>query len=135
MMLIAVQVRPSQIHGLGLFTVAVVPAGTPIWRFRSGFDQVFAPAALAALPAQAQAHVHWFGFVRSEDDHWVLSGDHACFMNHAAEPNTGAEGSVGGEVTTVALRAIAAGEELTCDYRAFDAAAARHNLGSRSSEA
>ena len=123
MMLIPVRVRPSQIHGLGLFTVEVVPAGTPIWRFQPGFDQVFSPAAFAALPAPAQAHVRWFGFVRAEDDHWVLSGDHACFMNHALAPNTGAPGAGTRNVTTVALSEIAAGEELTCDYLTFDAAA------------
>jgi len=75
------------------------------------------------LPPRAQAHVRWFGFLRPRDDCWVLSGDHACFMNHPPAPNTGAGSSGAEDVTTVALRDIAAGEELTCDYRAFDAAA------------
>ncbi len=122
-MLIRVRVAPSRIHGLGLFTVEAGPAGTPVWRFQPGFDQAFSPAAFAALPAPAPAHLRWFGFVRVEDGGWVLSGDHACFMNHSTAPNTGVAGAGVGEVMTMALRDLAAGEELTCDYRAFDAAA------------
>ncbi len=125
MMLIRVRVGPSRIHGLGLFTVAPAPAGTPVWRFEPGFDQVFPPTAYAALPALVQAHLRWFGFARAEDGAWVLSGDHACFMNHSTSPNTGAGDTQAGAVTTVALRDLAAGEELTCDYRTFDAEAAR----------
>lgn len=129
MMLVRVRVGASSIHGLGLFAVDDVPTGAPIWRFQPGFDQVFTPAQWRALPEPAQAHVRWFGFVRREDGCWILSGDHACFMNHASAPNTGAGAAGGGGVTTVALHDIAAGEELTCDYRAFDADAARHHLG------
>jgi len=39
-------------------------------------------------------------------------------MNHSDRPNVGMNPS--GTADTVALRAIAAGEELTCDYRTFD---------------
>jgi hypothetical protein len=45
-------------------------------------------------------------------------------MNHDPRPNTGAPADAREPVTTVALRDIAAGEELTCDYAAFDAVAA-----------
>lgn len=124
-MLIRVRVLPSRIHGLGLFAVEAIRAGTPIWRFEPGFDRVLSPAAVAALPAPAQAHVRWYGFVRSQDGAWVLSGDHACFMNHSPAPNTGAIQAGRSDGTTVALRDIAAGEELTCDYRAFDLEAAQ----------
>lgn len=130
-MLIRVRVGPSPIHGLGLFALEDVPAGTPVWRYQPGFDQDFSAAAFATLPPPAQAHLRWFGFVRAPDRHWVLSGDHACFMNHASAPNTGAPDAGGGTVTTVALRDIAAGEELTCDYQAFDAAAAGDQLSRR----
>lgn len=125
MLLIRTRVAPSRIHGLGLFAAEFVARGTPVWRFQPGFDQAFSPAQLAALPPLTREHVRWFGFVRREDGHFILSGDHACFMNHAADPNTGALPEAPPPVTTVALRDIAAGEELTCDYRAFDAEAGR----------
>lgn len=100
-----------------------VTRGTAIWRFVAGFDQTFTPAALAALPLPAQQHVHWFAYLDRASRQWVLSGDHACFMNHSRSPNTGALPEAGEPTTTVALRDIAAGEELTCDYFAFDAEA------------
>ena len=121
MMLIPTRVQPSPIHGLGLFTVEAVPAGTPIWRFLAGFDRTFSPAEIAALPPLARAHLRWFGFVSKPGERVVLSGDHACFMNHWATPNTGAPPDAAPPVTTVALRNLQAGEEITCDYFAFDA--------------
>lgn len=124
MLLILTRVAPSPIHGLGLFTVTPVPAGTPVWRFGDGFDRVFTPVEFAALPAPARRHVAWFAFVRPEDGARVLSGDHACFMNHAACPNTAARPGAGKPVVTVTLRDLPAGAELTCDYFAFDADAA-----------
>ncbi len=62
-----------------------------------------------------------FCFVRHGDLHVILSGDHACFINHDEAPNTGALPDAVPPVTPVALRDIAAGEEITCNYWAYDA--------------
>lgn len=123
MLLIPVRVAPSPIEGNGLFTVAPVPAGTPVWQFAPGFDQAFSPAAEAALPLPAREHLRRYAWIRREDGYAILSGDHACFMNHSGTPNSGMPPGAAGSGVTVALRDLAAGEELTCDYRAFDAAA------------
>ncbi|HAB18730.1 MAG TPA: SET domain-containing protein-lysine N-methyltransferase [Verrucomicrobiales bacterium] len=123
MMLVSVRVAPSRIHGLGLFSTEFVPRGAPIWRFEPGFDQTFSSGQLALLPAGAQAHLRWFGWVDRLTSHWVLSGDHACFMNHDPRPNTGVSSDSLDRTVTIALRDISAGEELTCDYHAFDAEA------------
>ena len=45
-------------------------------------------------------------------------------MNHSSTPNTGVLPGADDPGLTVTLRPIAAGEELTCDYIAFDAEAA-----------
>lgn len=121
MMLIETKVRPSSIHGMGLYTVQAVPRGTPIWRFEPGFDHDFSPSQFAALPALAQRHTRWFCFVSRHDGHVILSGDHACFINHSLSPNTGALPDAKPPVTTVALRDLAAGEEITCNYYDYDA--------------
>jgi len=123
-MLIRTRVQSSGIHGMGLFTTEAVPCGTPVWRFAPGFDHDFSPAAYAALLPLAREHVRWFCFVSREDGHVILSGDHACFINHAARPSTGAASSSMNPVTTAALRDLVAGEEITCDYWAYDADAA-----------
>ena len=124
MMLIRMRVAPSAIHGLGLFAAETAPKGTPMWRFETGFDREFSAEQVASLPALTQEHLRWFGYLSKEAGRIVLSGDHSCFMNHSATPNTGAPPEAMRPVTTVALRDIAAGEEITCDYACFDADAA-----------
>ncbi|MBM3824681.1 MAG: SET domain-containing protein [Verrucomicrobia bacterium] len=134
MILVPARVAPSGIHGNGLFALASIAQGTPIWRFLPGFDQAFSPEAWAALPEPALSHTRHFCFVRRGDLHVVLSGDHACFINHSEHPNTGLphppdrtlhgggpSGEASSAVTTVALRPIAAGEEITCNYWNYDA--------------
>lgn len=127
MILVPNRVAPSGIHGCGLFAVDLIPRGTPVWRFLPGFDHEFTPAQWEALPEPARGHTRHFCFVRKGDRHVVLSGDHACFINHSDQPNTGAPpGSVRPvtpvtPVTTVALRDIQPGEEITCNYWAYDA--------------
>jgi SET domain-containing protein len=121
MMLIRTRVAPSTIHGMGLFTVEPVLKGKPIWRFEPGFDHDFSPEQFAALPPLARDHTRWFCFVSKVDSHVILSGDHACFINHSPKNNTGAPPNPRPPVTTVALRDLAAGEEITCDYWSYDA--------------
>lgn len=125
MMLVRTLVAPSAIHGLGLFAAEFIARGTPIWRFVPGFDQEFSAEQVEALPAVANEHLRWFGYLRQPGGEVILSGDHGCFMNHAATPNTGASPEAASPVTTVALCDIAPGEEITCDYFAFDADAPR----------
>lgn len=121
MMLIKTRVAPSRIHGLGLYAVDPVARGTAIWRFAPGFDHDFSPEDYAALPLLAREHVRWFCYVDRANGHYILSGDHACFINHSPAPNTGGPPGVDRPEATVALRDIAAGEEITCDYFAYDA--------------
>jgi SET domain-containing protein len=128
MLLVKTHIAPSRIHGMGLFATEPVRKGTPFWRFETGFDQSISPERFVLLPPLTQQHIRWFAYLNPPDGHYILSGDFCCFMNHNAQPNTGAMEPAVAPVTTVALRDIAAGEELTCDYFAFDAEA-RKKLG------
>ena len=121
MMLVKSRVAPSGIHGMGLFAVEFIRCGTAIWRFQPGFDHDFSPEQFAALPLLAREHTRWFCFVSKDNGHVILSGDHACFINHSPTPNSGAPPGAKPPVTTVALRDITAGEEITCDYWSYDA--------------
>lgn len=123
-MLVKTYIAPSTIHGMGLFATEPIPEGTPFWRFEPDFDRVISPKRLAALPELTQQHVRWFAYMDEREGGYVLSGDFCCFMNHSTNPSTGAPASAQPPVTTVALRDIAVGEELTCNYFAFDAEAA-----------
>ena len=121
MMLVKSRVAPSGIHGLGLFAAEPIPRGTPIWRFLPGFDHDFSEGQFAALPWLARAHTRWFCFVSRENGHVILSGDHACFINHSTTANTGSPVDAPPPVTTIALRDISETEEITCNYFSYDA--------------
>ena len=121
MILVKTRVAPSAIHGLGLYAIEAIARGTPIWRFEPGFDHDFSPELYAALPETAREHTRWFCFVRRDNGHVVLSGDHACFINHSPNPNTGVSQGAPVSAPTVALGDIAAGEEITCNYFDYDA--------------
>jgi hypothetical protein len=121
MMLVPVRADRSPIHGLGLFAAELIPAGTPVWRLDPGFDSTFDRTAFESLPAPAREHLRHYGYLDASTGCWVLNGDLAIFLNHAPTPNTGAPGHAGAAAQTIALRDIQPGEELTCDYAAFDA--------------
>ena len=105
---------PSSIHGRGLFAIApiakdevvavkgghIVDAGTLAQldeRLRNSEIQIADGLYLAALEPDEYESV-------------------MLFLNHSCEPNVG----VAGNVVFVAMREIAAGEELTTDYALFD---------------
>jgi len=114
MLLVPTYVAPSAIHGLGLFAAEPIPAGTVVWRFNSVLDRVLDRAWAASLPEVAQQFLARYAYRRGTQ--LVLCGDDGRFVNHSDAP-TLAERP---DTASVAARDIAAGEELTEDYRAFD---------------
>lgn len=118
MLVISVELRPSPVHGLGVFAVAPVATGAIVSRYAPPFDVEFDAAALTALGAAARAYLARYSYRSRFTGRYILPGDHDRFMNHADQPNVGMNPD--GSYTCIALRDIAAGEELTCDYRAFD---------------
>lgn len=115
-------VAPSPIAGVGVYTSVSIPAGTLIWDFTEGVDLRLDPAVVAAVPEPLGSRIRTYCY-EEPDGTLVLCGDNAKFMNHSFEPNCDDRGFY-----TVALRDIEVGEELTCDYRAFDAESARSGL-------
>jgi uncharacterized protein len=105
---------PSTIPGagIGLFTRAPVGKGTILWQFDPGLDR-----ELLELPDDPQLR-RWvlvYGYVPHDDPkRWVLCMDDARFFNHSDTPNC-----TDTDDFTRAGRDLAAGEELTSDYRAF----------------
>ena len=124
MILVPTRVAASGIHGNGLFAAVDLPKGTPFYRFVPGFDQALSPEAWATLPEPARGFARHFTYFDRDSNRMILSGDDARFMNHSERPNTGVPAGIdfadNEPVLTRTLRDIAAGEELTCDYRAFD---------------
>lgn len=122
MLLVPTRLGISSIAGIGLIAAAPIKAGTRTWEFTAGFDQLFTGNQIASLPDAARAQLETYTYRHAASGLFVFCIDNARFMNHADDPNTCGQHTAGMiEGFDVALRDIAAGEELTCDYRSFDA--------------
>lgn len=118
MLRVPTYVGPSPIAGVGLFSASRLPAGHVIWEYTEGVDWRIAPDELERFPEPYRSRLHHYLYL-DESGIYVLCGDNAKFMNHSDEPNCDdPEGAY-----TVTNRLIRVGEELTCDYRSFDAEA------------
>ncbi len=104
----------SSIHGFGVFTAGPLPGGTLLWEFTPGVDQALREDELQAFPPSWREWFERYCYLNDEGL-YIFCGDNARFMNHSPTPNCDDSG-----ILTVTLRDIAAGEELTCDYRSFD---------------
>ncbi|MGY6627925.1 MAG: SET domain-containing protein [Oceanicaulis sp.] len=119
MLLIDTYVGPSAIEGVGVFAAEFVRAGQPIYRFEPGFDRLISPSDLASMPEPIRRFVDRYTYPHPADPGLlVLDADNGRHMNHSNEPNTNFADAVFG----YAIRDIAAGEEITCNYAEFEPA-------------
>ena len=117
-------VSRSSIHGLGVFAAAPIPRGTVIWELDTAADWVLTEDEMGAFPRKLQEQMEAWTY-QAEDGRYILCSDGAKFMNHSFDPNCDDHGPY----QTVAARDIAAGDELTCDYRAFEQKSKENGLG------
>jgi SET domain-containing protein len=114
MMMVDTELRPSLIHGIGVFLLEPVRRGQLIWRFDSRVDRVYAEGEIASLPDRAQRFLKTYSTWHSATGLWVLCGDNGRHFNHSAHPNTISNGIAFGE--DIAATDLAVGTELTSDY-------------------
>ena len=115
MLLFETELRPSLIHGIGVFLLEGVEAGQVVWRFDSRIDRVYCEEELASLPPLARAYLRTYSTWNEAAGLWVLCGDNGRYFNHSDSPNTVSRGIAFGE--DIAAVDLAAGTELTSDYR------------------
>ena len=113
MLVVRHYVAPSEIHNLGLFLGEQVSQGKVIWRYEPEFDVEFTEDMVEALPGLYKDVILDCAEYFADRGVYRLGNDGDIFMNHSDRPNLLDLGDV-----MIAARAIAAGEELTCDYRA-----------------
>jgi SET domain-containing protein len=114
MMMVDTELKPSPIHGLGVFLLAPVRRGELIWRFDARIDRVYTEEEIATLPAHMQRYLRTYSTWHGETGLFVLCGDNGRYFNHADEPTTVSNAISFGEDR--AVRDLAIGEELTSDY-------------------
>jgi hypothetical protein len=100
----------NDIIGHGVFATEMIPMGTITW-VRDVMDREFMPDQLNALPLPLREKVLTYSY-RNNKGNYLLCWDHTKFINHSFDANC---------MTTpygfeIAVRHIAAGEQLTNDY-------------------
>lgn len=115
MLLIETEIKQSEIHGMGLFCVELIPKGTKVWSFHPLFDVVIDETQLAQLPPPAHAFLQMYAYRSVETGELIVNVDQSRHMNHADEPTLVSDA----DSNYYAVRDLPPGTELTCDYREF----------------
>ncbi len=120
MLLVKSFLKFSEIHGVGCFTAEDIKAGQIVWKLDPILDTEFDETFLKnSHPAVIEfMNTYAYGQRNGSKKTFILCGDHARHMNHSDSPNLVEAGD--GNAYNLAIRDIKAGEELTCDYLAFD---------------
>lgn len=114
MLLVKTYLDRSPIHGIGVFAAESIRKETKIWRFVEGFDRFYSPKEFARLPKAARDFIKNHGYKVDGEILFTVDNDH--YINHADDPNTYLKNGY-----AIARRNIRKGEEITNDYREFDA--------------
>jgi hypothetical protein len=111
-MFIRTEVRTSGIFGKGLFPLESIPKGKIICFFAIGAQVITEERFLQAVEA-GESHIIRTG-TRYAGKYFTIGNEAEpyTFLNHSYEPNLLCHCGI-----VIARRAIAAGEELTLDYR------------------
>lgn len=116
--LVDIEFKESPVEGKGIFARSAIRAGTRLWQFDESM-KVCDAAALARLDSGRLAFALHGGYLHGPSDRFLWYTDGMQYMNHA--PGRLANVGLGfwprlREDHCVALRDIAAGEELFEDY-------------------
>jgi len=109
----ALVVRPSPIHSVGVYTNAPIRKGTRIVEY--GGERITPQEADRRYDGVSRTYLYGL-----EDGKAVIDGQGlGAYLNHSCDPNCEVD-EVKGRVWLYALRNIAAGEELVWDYNLYD---------------
>lgn len=124
MYLVQTIVKNSAIDGRGVFTLQDIKVGDVVWKFDSSHDKTLTRNEFEALDSAEKEALRRVAYLSKNTGRLVYppENDPALYTNHSDKNNLSAvfNGSVSEEPIFVANRDIAAGEELTNNYREFD---------------
>jgi uncharacterized protein len=116
MLLVRTYLDRSALHGIGVFAAQLIPAGAVVWRFTPGFDLDLDPALIEIQPPHCRERLLHYGYIDPRLDRYILCCDDARFFNHSDHPNLESDFTCDRHGVDIAIRDIAAGEEMTVDY-------------------
>ncbi len=109
----ALVVRPSPIHSVGVYTSTPIGRGTRIVEYAG--ERITPEEADRRYDGASRTYLYGL-----EDGKTVIDGEGlGAYLNHSCDPNCEVD-EIKGRVWLFALRDIAAGEELVWDYNLYD---------------
>ena len=116
MLLVETYIDKSPVQGIGVFAKRFIAKGTTIWQLDQRFDRLIETELYESMTGPVKDYLDRYAYPRRSDPRYIVfEADDARYMNHADDPNCDfAHGDV-----AYALRDIAPGEEMTCDYNVF----------------
>ena len=114
MLMVETELRPSPIHGIGVFLLQPARQGELIWRFDSRIDRVYTEDEINTFPDHMRRFLRTYSTWHEETRLWVLCGDNARHFNHSDTPNTISNAIAFGEDR--AAMDLPVGAELTSNY-------------------
>jgi hypothetical protein len=115
MLLVKTSIRPSKIHGNGVFADEIIAAGAVVWRYEPLFDRTISETEMSDTPPAFRDYLKMYAYCsRDLEGNLILLCDNARFLNHSPIPNTSER-----PFFSVANIEIAVGQEITCDYASF----------------
>src|ERR1700754_2190667 len=116
MLLVDVYLDKSSIEGIGVFAKNHIPRGALVWKFDPSYDRRIAVDIYERETGPVKTYLDRYCYPDRRDPNYIVfEADDARYMNHADDPNC----DVSAPEATYALRDIAPGEEMTCDYNHF----------------
>ena len=116
MLLVDTYLEKSPIQGIGVFAKTHIAKGTLVWKLDPRFDRLIDVETYEGESGPVKSYLDRYSYPDRRDPNYIVfEADDARYMNHADDPNC----DVRDEDDHYAIRDIAAGEELTCDYNAF----------------
>jgi len=120
------EVRPSKIHGMGLFAKKLIPKGTIWWHARPEDVLIIAKNQFLTLDNSIKSPLMdrfmkillTYSYYERDLDALVLCLDNSRFVNHSVNSNSGPPKDEN-IFSSVALKDIQPGEEITEDYSKY----------------
>jgi SET domain-containing protein len=116
MLLVDTYLDKSAIQGIGVFARSHIAKGTLVWKLDPRFDRRIPVDTYEAQIGPVKSYLDRYSYPDRHDPSFIVfEADDARYMNHDDNPNC----DVSSPEETYALRDIAPGEELTCNYNHF----------------
>jgi SET domain-containing protein len=113
------QLKASDLHGMGLFVDEPLKKGQLIYTSSPVLDLNITQEQFDSLDQKEKDEVLWWGFFDELSQKWHVDFDVSKFINHSKDATVTQDDSHE-DAYLVAVRDIAAGEELTQNYLEFE---------------